>query len=200
MPPLVSVVIPVRNYERYIGAAIDSVVAQTFADWDLVVVDDCSTDRTPGVIARYVDGERVRTIRNDTNLGQFPAHNRGAELARGRYLKFLHGDDVLYPHCLETMVAGMETHPEAAIGISHHCPPWVAPHLFSPLDAWCAYVGGQTDMFDEGPSGTIFRTDIFHASGGFDARFSSCDNEILLRIAMQHPVLLLPPKLFWWRR
>ncbi len=199
-PPLVTVVIPVRNYERYIGAAIDSVFAQTFTDWELVIVDDCSTDSTPAVIARYVDRGRVRAIRNDTNLGQFPTHNRGAELARGRYLKFLHGDDVLYPQCLGTMVAAMDAYPEAGLGISHDPSPWVAPLLLSPMQAWRAHVGGQTGMFAEGPSATIYRTDVFHASGGFDARFSSCDNEIMLRIAMQHPVLLLPPNLFWWRR
>src|ERR1035441_10042642 len=102
--PLVSVIIPVRNYEQYIAAAIESILAQEFQDWELIIVDDNSTDRTNEIAAQYQAGEKVRLVRNERRLGQFPTHNWGAEMARGKYLKFFHGDDVMYPHCLGTMV------------------------------------------------------------------------------------------------
>ncbi|MFA6564737.1 MAG: glycosyltransferase family A protein [Verrucomicrobiia bacterium] len=197
--PLVSVVIPVRNYERYIAASIESVLAQRFKDWELIVVNDASTDSTGEIAERYAEGERVRVIHNERNLGQFPTHNRGAELTRGKYLKFFHGDDIMYPHCLEMMVTLMEAFPDAGLGISYNPWPWVAPHLFSPLEAWRAHVAGQTGMFSEGPSGTIFRADAFRRAGRFDGRFRSGDCEMNLRMAMLFDVLLLPGGLWWYR-
>lgn len=197
--PLVSVVIPVRNYERYIGPAIESVQAQTFKDWELIIVDDCSSDGTPEIISRYADGQNIRVLRNETNLGQFPTHNRGAELARGKYLKFFHGDDLMYPHCLEMMVTLMEAFPEAGLGISHPAWPWTAPHLFSPVEAWRAELGGQTGMLCQGPSASIFRLDVFQRAGGYSSRFSGGDAEMNFRTAMENPILLLPFGLWWWR-
>ena len=197
--PLLSVIIPVRNYERYIGAAIESVLAQSFQDWELIIVDDCSTDRTNEIAARYQDGEKVRLVRNERNLGQFPTHNRGAELARGKYLKFFHGDDLMYPHCLEIMVTLMEAFPEAGLGISNRPWPWVAPHLFLPAEAWRAEHAGQTSMLSEGPSGTIFRRTAFEEVGGFDPRFHTGDAELNHRMALEHPILALPTGLWWYR-
>ncbi|OGV52470.1 MAG: hypothetical protein A2X49_09145 [Lentisphaerae bacterium GWF2_52_8] len=197
--PLATVIIPVRNYERYIAASIESVLAQCFKDWELIVVNDASTDNTGEIAERYAEGERVRVIHNERNLGQFPAHNRGAELARGKYLKFFHGDDIMYPHCLEMMVTLMEAFPDAGLGISYNPWPWVAPHLFSPLEAWRAHVAGQTGMFSEGPSGTIFRADAFHRTGRFAEKYHTGDSEMSLRVAMEYPVLLLPHGLWWYR-
>lgn len=197
--PLVSVVIPVRNYERYVGASIKSVLSQRFKDWELIVVDDASTDRTGEIAKRYSDGDRIRVVHNERNLGQFPTHNHGAKLARGKYLKFFHGDDVMYPHCLEMMVSLMEAFPDAGLGISYNPWPWVAPHLFSPLEAWRAHMAGQTGMFSEGPSGTIFKTDVFHQTGGFLEKYHTGDCEMSLRAAMGCPVLLLPSGLWWYR-
>jgi len=199
MSPLVSVIIPVRNFERYIAASIESVLAQEFQDWELIIVDDYSTDRTNEIAAGYQQGEKVRLVRNERNLGQFPTHNRGAELARGKYLKFFHGDDVMYPHCLGAMVSSMEAFPRAALGIS--CPRrlWPAPHLFSPEEAWRAQTDRLTSILTEGPSGTIFRAEAFRQIGGFGARFHTSDGEMNHRMALEHSILLLPDGLWWYR-
>lgn len=197
--PVVSVIIPVRNYERYIAAAIESVLAQAFGDWELIIVDDYSTDRTNEIAARYQQGEKVTLVRNERNLGQFPTHNRGAELARGKYLKFFHGDDVMFPHCLGTMVRCMEAFPRAALGISHPRRLWAAPHLFSPEQAWRAQTARQTSILSEGPSGTIFRTAAFRQVGGFASRFHTSDSEMNFRMALDHSILLLPDGLWWYR-
>ncbi len=198
--PAVSVVIPVRNFEKYIAEAIESVRAQQFSSWELVVVDDCSTDRTGEIAKRFAEGERIRVIRNATNLGQFPTHNRGAEMARGRYLKFLHGDDILYPHALQVMVESMDEFSEAGLGISCALGPWLAPKLFSSAMAWRAQMAGQTSMLAQGPSGTIFRTDAFRAVGGFSSRFHTGDMEMNMRTAAQFAVVAMADGLFWYRR
>ncbi|MBN1341081.1 MAG: glycosyltransferase family 2 protein [Phycisphaerae bacterium] len=96
--PLVSVVIPAYNAEDTIGRAIDSVLAQTLGDWELIVVDDGSTDRTAE--AARSRGDRVRVIRCP-HLGPGPARNQGAEAALGQYLAWLDADDVWYPTKLE---------------------------------------------------------------------------------------------------
>ncbi|MFC1812288.1 glycosyltransferase family 2 protein [Thermodesulfobacteriota bacterium] len=197
--PLVSVVIPVYNYEEYIAAAIESVLAQSFADWELIIVDDHSSDKTPEIVDSYTDGKKIKSVRNEQNQGQFPTHNRGAALARGKYIKFLHGDDIMYPHCLEIMVALMEAFPEAGLGISQDSWPFVAPKLFSPIETWRLYVAGQMSFMSEGPSGTIFQSNAFNAVGGFDPPIVSADSKINLLVAQRFSVLVLPQGLKWYR-
>ncbi|MFC1488308.1 glycosyltransferase family 2 protein [Thermodesulfobacteriota bacterium] len=197
--PIVSVVIPVYNYEKYIAAAIESVLLQSFTDWELIIVDDHSSDRTPEIINSYADGKKIRCFRNEHNLGQFPTHNRGADLAKGRYIKFLHGDDLIYPHCLEIMVTLMEAFPEAGFGISHNPWPWIAPKLFTPAEVWQVHTSGQSSMMSQGPLHTIFKTEVFRAVGGFDIRYDSSDVKMNLTLAMKYPVLLLPEGLLWYR-
>src|SRR5262245_39908172 len=96
--PNVSVVIPSYNSAAYLPAAIDSVLAQTARDLEVIVVDDGSTDDTPDVVARY--GPPVRGIRQ-ANAGVAAARNRGIAEARGRYIAFLDADDTWEPVKLE---------------------------------------------------------------------------------------------------
>lgn len=105
--PLVSVCIPVYNCERYIGEAIQSVLGQTFQDFEIVVVDNASTDRTLDAV-RAIDDSRVRILANASNLGPCINWNRSIEESRGTYIKMLGADDLLYPHCLESQVAAFE--------------------------------------------------------------------------------------------
>jgi len=98
-PPKVSVVMPAYNRAKEIGAAIDSVLAQTFEDIELIVVDDGSTDATPEIVRAY--GDRVRFFQQK-NAGVGAARNAGVRLARGEYLASLDSDDVQFPFRLAT--------------------------------------------------------------------------------------------------
>lgn len=98
--PLFSVIMPAYNRERYIGAALDSVLAQTCSDWECIVVDDGSTDSTSTVV-REVTDHRVRLIQRP-NGGPGAARNQGAASAKGQYLAFLDSDDLWMPYTLET--------------------------------------------------------------------------------------------------
>ena len=98
--PTVSVLLTAFNRERFIGPAIESVLAQTFADFELLVVDDCSTDGTVQVARGYLSDPRVRLVQNERNLGDYPNRNHAATFAVGEYIKYHDSDDVMYPHCL----------------------------------------------------------------------------------------------------
>jgi glycosyltransferase involved in cell wall biosynthesis len=102
--PVVTVCIPVYNCEQYVGAAIESVLGQTWGDFELVVLDNCSTDRTPQVIRGY-DDPRLRIITNDANIGAAGNWNKALAEARGEFLKIVCADDILYPTCLEEQLA-----------------------------------------------------------------------------------------------
>lgn len=106
MDPAVSVIIPAYNHERFIGPAVDSVLGQTWSDFELLVIDDGSTDQTGAVVQAYKDS-RI-TYRWQENQDAYNTLNRGLELARGRYVAILNSDDVYMPDRLETLVALQE--------------------------------------------------------------------------------------------
>ena len=113
--PKVSVVVGVYNKERHVGECLRSVLAQTRPDFELVVVDDASTDGSRGEI-QMVRDDRIRFVQMPRNSGHPGVpRNRGIGLARGEYLAFLDADDVWMPEKLEKQVAYMDSHPEFAI-------------------------------------------------------------------------------------
>ncbi len=115
MKPLVSVVIPAYNYANFIPECIDSVLEQTYPSIEIIIVDDGSTDNTREIVERY--RESVSYIFQE-NRGLSAARNRGAEAARGTYLKFLDSDDLLHPRTIEFQVAQMLEHGENFISVS----------------------------------------------------------------------------------
>jgi len=113
MSPKVTVFVPVYNRVRYVGAAIESVLAQSFTDFELLVVDDGSTDGSADTVRRFAD-PRIRLVANDGNQGIPYTRNRGLELARGAYIAMLDSDDVAAPRRLERQVAFLDRHPDVA--------------------------------------------------------------------------------------
>lgn len=114
--PRVSVIMPAYNAERFIARAIESVLSQTFPDWELIVVDDGSTDGTAEVLADLTD-PRIRMIRQ-ANGGEAVARNRGLDAVTGEYVAFLDADDLYLPNALADMVQYLNTHPEVAVLLS----------------------------------------------------------------------------------
>ena len=103
--PAVSILVPCRNQERFLSETIASVEAQTFRDWELIIVDDGSTDRSPEIIR----GSRAaRAVFATSAHGASAARNRALALARGRYIQYLDADDVLLPHALASRVDALE--------------------------------------------------------------------------------------------
>ncbi len=106
--PLVSIITPVHNDGPYIGKTIDSVLAQTYGVWELIVVDDGSTDNSTQIIKSYND-RRIRYFRNDKSMGAAYARNRAIREAKGEYIAFLDGDDWWAPSKLEHQLDFMQT-------------------------------------------------------------------------------------------
>lgn len=105
-PPLVSVVMPAYNAERFIEEAILSVIHQTLTDWELIVVDDCSQDATPAIVERRAaQDSRIVLVRLEKNLGVAAARNQGFARCRGSYIALLDSDDVWHPQKLACQVA-----------------------------------------------------------------------------------------------
>lgn len=114
--PLVSVVCAVYNGEKTISNSIESVIAQTYPHWELVIVNDGSKDSTLPIIENFVAADkRIRVVTNHKNLGQTASLNEGVKLAAGQYIARIDADDVFFPEKLEKQVAFMLAHPEIAL-------------------------------------------------------------------------------------
>lgn len=117
--PLVSVITPAYNAEQYIAETIQSVIDQTYPHWEMLIVDDGSTDKTADVVARF-DDPRVKLIPIEHSGLPAVARNRGIEAASGEYIAFLDADDVWYPRKLERQIKKFKAVPEAGLV---HCRP-----------------------------------------------------------------------------
>lgn len=108
-PRTISVIMPAYNAAPYIETAIRSVMGQTFPDWELIVIDDCSRDSTVDIVERLVkEDSRITLLRNEVNMGVSKTRNRGLDLARGSYVALLDSDDVWHPEKLEAQLARLK--------------------------------------------------------------------------------------------
>ncbi|MEN6324654.1 MAG: glycosyltransferase [Syntrophomonas sp.] len=113
--PLVTVLMAVYNGEAYLKESIESILNQTFVDFEFLIIDDASTDNSRMLLGKYRDF-RIRVVGNSQNLRLAKSLNRGIEMARGKYIARMDADDISLPQRLEKQVAFMESHPE--IGVS----------------------------------------------------------------------------------
>ena len=109
--PKVSVLMPVYNAEKYLHAAIDSILSQTFADWELIIINDGSTDKSEAIITGYSD-DRINYVRNETNLGLIRTLNKGITLCKGKYIARMDADDISLPERLRKQVNFLDNNPE----------------------------------------------------------------------------------------
>lgn len=109
MNELVSIIMPSYNTANYIAESIESVLAQTYANWELLIVDDCSTDDTDKVVSKFLGDTRIRYIKNDVNSGAAISRNRALREANGKWIAFLDSDDLWLPEKLEKQISFMES-------------------------------------------------------------------------------------------
>ncbi|MDR1626740.1 MAG: glycosyltransferase family 2 protein [Spirochaetia bacterium] len=192
--PLVSVIIPTYNRKRLVREAAASVLAQTFRDFELIVVDDGSTDATEESLAAH--GPALRCLRLEHSGMPGLVRNRGARAARGRYLAFLDSDDLWLPEKLELQMGFFQTNP-------------LGPRLCHTREKWLR--GGKEisqagqkhrregDIFADalvkcviGPSTLVVEKDLFETCGGFreDLEIAE-DYELWLRLGFARPVAYL---------
>jgi len=106
--PKVSIIIPVYNAEKYIAQTINSVLNQTFSDWELILINDCSTDESVKAIEPFLSDERISLYNNETSLKAAGSRNKGIDLAKGHYIAYLDADDLWLADKLKTQLGFME--------------------------------------------------------------------------------------------
>jgi glycosyltransferase involved in cell wall biosynthesis len=200
--PRVSVLMSVHNGARYVETALDSVLAQTFSDFEFVIVDDGSTDETPAILARYAD-PRIVGLRNEVNLGLTKSLNRGLEVARGEYVARQDADDLSLPGRLACQVQFLKSHPDISlVGTSYVQideqgqelstvampaePDQIREMLFyTPCFCHGSVMGRHADL---------------QAIGGYDERFVAAqDMDLWLRLAERYQLANLPAPLYGFR-
>lgn len=110
MVGLVSIIMPSYNTATYIAESIQSVVTQTYKNWELIIVDDCSKDDTDRVVQEFLNDDRIRYLKNEKNCGAAVSRNRALREAKGKWIAFLDSDDLWLPEKLEKQIAFMEEH------------------------------------------------------------------------------------------
>jgi glycosyltransferase involved in cell wall biosynthesis len=117
--PTASVIVPNYNHARFLRRRIDTILAQTFQDFELILLDDCSTDESRSILREYASDLRVRLEFNEVNSGSpFKQWNKGIRLARGKYVWIAESDDYAHERLLERLVAVLEADPKVAFGYS----------------------------------------------------------------------------------
>lgn len=108
MGDVVSIIMPSYNTANFISESIESVIDQTYSSWELIIVDDCSTDKTDDVVKPYLKDSRITYIKNDKNSGAAASRNRALREAKGKWIAFLDSDDLWMPEKLEKQIAFMK--------------------------------------------------------------------------------------------
>lgn len=197
--PTVSVVVPAYNAAAFVRRAVDSVLAQTLVDHELLVVDDGSSDGTRDVLAGY--GDRVRVLAQ-ANAGPAAARNHGLREARGRYVAFLDADDWWLPAKLERQVALLDSRPE--LGFCSTATR-VVTEGGAPAGDWpCAAIDGplletlfvRSAAVSGSTSGVLARRDLLLAAGGFDEALRGFeDPDLWIRLAARAGYACIPEPL-----
>ena len=198
----VSILTTVYNREKYLAACIDSVLASSYQDWELIIVDDVSTDTSAAIAKSYEQKDaRIKVYVNKKNLGDYPNRNKAASYAKGTYIKYLDADDLIYPRGLEVMVHTMERFPEAALGISQKVVEDVKPYPFvmQPKETFKREFL-MRGVLGLGPTATIIRRDVFETLSGFTGTRYIGDTELWYKIALVYPVVKMQDELIFWRK
>lgn len=211
--PLVSVVNIFFNAEKYFVEAIESVIAQTYDNWELLLVDDGSTDKSTQIALDYAEKypDKIRYLQHPDrkNVGKSSSRNLGINNAKGDYIALLDADDIFLPPKLEKQVAILESHPEAGM-------------VYGPTLYWYSWTGNKSDqqrdsfaklgveannlfdpptlltlyLTDTGtvptPCGLLARRDVIVATGGFDERIQHLyeDQVFFAKMCLKAPVFV----------
>jgi len=199
--PKVSVIMPAYNAEKYIREAIDSILQQTFSDFEFIILNDCSADKTEEIILSYTD-PRIRYSKNDRNCGVAATLNRGLALARGTYIARMDADDISLPERFEKQVAYLDAHDSVAVlgcGIELFRSAAVVASGWYSADAAHMKVDLLFSCGLAHPS-VMMRTDIIRSLGGYDPEFDGMeDYELWCRTAETYEIVTLRETLLRYR-
>jgi len=199
--PKVSVIMPAYNAEKYIAEAIDSILGQTFGDFEFIILNDCSADRTEEIILSY-DDPRIVYLQNEGNLGVAATLNKGLAAVKGEYIARMDADDISLPERFAKQVKYLDEHNDVAVlGCSIER---FSSDRSLDIRSFSADVDSMmVDMlFACGvahPS-VMMRTEVIRSLGGYDEEFNGLeDYELWCRVLEKHKITTLPDVLLRYR-
>jgi glycosyltransferase involved in cell wall biosynthesis len=205
-PPKVSVLIPTYNYAHFIGEAIESVLTQTFTDFELIILDDASTDNTDDVVAQYLHDPRIQYYKNDKNLGLVGNWNKALDLATGEYIKILCADDKFRPTLLERFVAVMDEHKQVTLVVCNREVFGGASKILTlPLKHYQKgrdMINSTINSWDRigEPTSTMFRRSDLEKAGKFDPnKHQFIDLDVWIRLLTIGDCYIVPEALSYQR-
>jgi len=194
---------PVYNAERYLREAIDSILGQTFTDFEFIIIDDGSTDGSPEIISQYKD-KRIKLVRKARNEGLVSALNLGIELASGKYIARMDADDIALPQRLEKQVAFLDSHPDVAVVGTRAWRFDPAGRIIESMISvtkWedvHRYLRSSANRLIHGS--VTMRTDVVRRLGGYRQQFRHAEDiDLWLRILDHAKICNLPDKLMFYR-
>ena len=196
--PAITVIMPTYQRARFVGEAIASVIAQTMSDWQLIVVDDGSTDDTDTVIAPLLGDGRIHYLR-EFHRGQSAARNRGLAEAAADKIAFLDSDNLFYPMFLASALAAFDRMPDTAaiygVLVSRNHGMAESGFLMRPFDPLMLDKGNFIDL-----NTIACRRDALLACGGFDQSLAKLEDwDLLLRLARHGPLRAIPNLAVYYR-
>lgn len=203
MKPKVSIVMPCYNAAAHLQTSIGSVLAQTLQDWELIIVDDGSTDDSWQTLQKLAQADSRIRVFQQANAGAAAARNRALHEARGAYTAFLDSDDAWHPEFLEAMLTALDSDPDAGIA---YCgwqniglgkgrdEPFIPPE-YENSEKIESLLGGCRWPIH----GALVRTHIIMDANCFDENLSSCmDYDLWLRLGTTHPLIRVPRVLAYY--
>jgi glycosyltransferase involved in cell wall biosynthesis len=210
--PQISIIVPVYNGEKYLRESLDSILAQTYPNTEILVMDDASTDGTADILESY--GDRIRVVRQPQNRGIYANANDGIAMAQGEYIAIYHADDVYLPTMVEREVEFLERYPEAGAAFSSMNFIGPTSEEFGQLDLPPEVQGNRpldfpvilnsllhyTNHILMCPTAMI-RASVYRDVGLYrqDQFRNTADVEMWLRIAQKYPVGILEERLLRYR-
>lgn len=197
--PKVSVLMTSFDREKYIAEAIESVLASTYTNFELIIVDDCSTDKTVEIARSYeAKDDRVKVYVNEKNLGDYPNRNRAASFAKGEFIMFVDSDDRILEQGIEKCLGALNCFPESSFGLQY-------PHNKVSSLVMNSAEAIQRNFFEKlfldiGPGGTIIRRSFFEKIGGYPITYGPANDMYFnLKVASQSPIVLLTFDFMFYR-
>lgn len=199
--PLFTVATINYNSGKWVRQTIESILASTYENFELIISDDCSTDDTWEIIQQYND-PRIRAWRNESNLGEYPNRNKVLHAAKGKYIIYIDGDDILYKLTLGNLASYVNHFPEAGMiwGIEDvYFPNVVFPYLFKPADVMHFLYNIKCTIGYTGLAEIVFKVANLRKAGGFSTQYAIGDIYIKKKLCLTEDVLFVPRGFAFWR-
>ena len=197
--PLVSVLMTAYNREQYIAEAIESVLASSYTNFELIVVDDGSVDDTIAIVKKYLAiDQRIQLYINEKNLGDYPNRNKAASFAKGKYLMYCDSDDLFLENSISYCTNAMELYPQCGIGMYSA---QNKPEAFvMPAKDNVQHHFFKNPILNIGPGGTIILRSFFLVIDGYPVVYGPANDMYFnLIVCCKTPILFLPKPFLYYR-